>query len=69
MNYGALGSVIGHEFAHGFSGFYTYDYESLHKIWENDTIETFLERTQCIIEEYDNYKFETTGMKVRSKIF
>uniref|UniRef100_A0A1Y1M379 Peptidase M13 N-terminal domain-containing protein n=1 Tax=Photinus pyralis TaxID=7054 RepID=A0A1Y1M379_PHOPY len=57
MNFAAIGSVIGHEITHGFddtgkqfdkNGIFT-DW------WDQKTQELFLEKTQCIIDQYNKY--------------
>lgn len=64
MNYGALGTVIGHEYTHGFSGWFFYNFDELYDIWQNDTVHQFQERAQCIMDEYENYLLENSGKKV-----
>lgn len=63
MNYGALGSVIGHEFSHGFTGWYD-SINDWNTGWENDTIEHLRDRAQCIIDEYESYEIANTGTTV-----
>lgn len=59
MNYGALGSVIGHELTHGFSIMYERneddDYE---KLWTNGTLEKRGEIVECIKNSYDDFSIE-----------
>ena len=54
MNYGAIGSVIGHEITHGFDdqGSQSDDNGNLVNWWDLDTKQKFLDKTQCIIGTY-----------------
>ncbi|RLN83333.1 hypothetical protein BBJ28_00021621 [Nothophytophthora sp. Chile5] len=56
-NFGAIGSVIGHELTHGFddSGrFYAGD-GNLADWWSNATVKEFTQRTQCLVDQYAAY--------------
>jgi predicted metalloendopeptidase len=52
----ALGSIVGHEMSHGFDEF-RQRYYRIQKIfdWSNDTINTLDKRSECMIEQYDEY--------------
>lgn len=63
MNYGALGTVIGHEYSHGFSG-WSSSFSDPGEFWRNQTIENFRERAQCLMDEYETYELEMTGTTV-----
>ncbi|XP_066603000.1 neprilysin-1 isoform X2 [Prorops nasuta] len=57
LNYGAIGSILGHELTHGFdnSG-RQYDIDgNLRQWWTNETISEYTDRTQCFIDHYDRY--------------
>ncbi|KAL4172688.1 hypothetical protein KRP22_007851 [Phytophthora ramorum] len=56
-NFGAIGSVIGHELTHGFdsSGRYYAGDGNLKDWWSNDTEREFSQRTQCLVNQYDAY--------------
>lgn len=57
LNYGAIGTVLGHELTHGFdnSGRY-YDFDgNIRQWWTNETILEYNERTQCFIDHYNTY--------------
>lgn len=61
VNYGSIGSVMGHELTHGFdeSG-REYDKNGMmHEWWNSQTIENFKNATQCMIEQYS--KFDVNG--------
>ncbi len=53
----AIGSVVGHEITHGFDE----DRRHIDKdgkrytSWSNETINMFDKRSQCVIEQYNNY--------------
>ncbi|EZA60937.1 Neprilysin-1 [Ooceraea biroi] len=57
LNYGAIGSILGHELSHGFdnSG-RLYDSDgNLRQWWTNETSTEYTKRTQCFIEHYNTY--------------
>lgn len=66
MNYGAIGFIIGHEITHGFDDMgRQYDSDgNLRDWWQPKTANLFLEKAQCIIEQYGNYTDEATNLKV-----
>lgn len=57
MNYGAIGMVVGHEITHGFDdqGAQKDGEGNLVNWWEKETKKKYLERSQCIIDQYGNY--------------
>lgn len=57
MNFGQLGTVIGHEITHGFDDQGSqYDKEgNLINWWEDDSKKSFVERTQCFVNQYSSY--------------
>ncbi|KAI9323230.1 hypothetical protein BX666DRAFT_2021977 [Dichotomocladium elegans] len=57
INYGALGSVIGHEFTHGFdNNGRNYDAEGRLTVWwTNETSQVFDDRSQCFINQYSKF--------------
>ncbi|RXG54315.1 Endothelin-converting enzyme 1 [Armadillidium vulgare] len=66
LNFGAIGFVIGHEITHGFDDQgRQYDMDgNLDDWWQADTEKRFLEKTNCIIEQYGNYTSETHDIKI-----
>ncbi|XP_076804432.1 endothelin-converting enzyme homolog isoform X1 [Clavelina lepadiformis] len=54
MNYGAIGSIIGHEISHGFDDIGgTYDKNgNINNWWTEKSKNNFKERAQCIIDQY-----------------
>ncbi|KAJ8976142.1 hypothetical protein NQ317_018114 [Molorchus minor] len=57
LNFGGIGVVIGHEITHGFDDKgRLFDHEgNLHLWWRDSSIEKFYEKSQCMIEQYDQY--------------
>lgn len=57
MNYGAIGFVIGHEITHGFDdqGRQFDKNGNLVDWWQEKTKKAFVEKAQCIIDQYGNY--------------
>ncbi|XP_066258701.1 neprilysin-2 isoform X4 [Euwallacea similis] len=57
MNYGAIGFVIGHEITHGFDdqGRQFDKNGNLVDWWQEETKKAFVEKAQCIIDQYGNY--------------
>ena len=66
MNYGAIGSIIGHEITHGFddTGNQFDENGNLVDWWEPKTAEAFKEKAKCIIDQYGNYSEQTTGLNL-----
>lgn len=60
-NYGAIGSVIGHEITHGFdSGGSQFDGDgNLVNWWTESSANNFKQKSQCIINQYSQYKVGT----------
>ncbi|XP_022255642.1 neprilysin-1-like isoform X2 [Limulus polyphemus] len=69
MNFGGIGMVIGHEITHGFDDQGSlYDGEGNIKLWwTKDTREKFDERAKCFINQYNNYKDDTTKLNLNGK--
>ncbi|KAG9511321.1 Neprilysin-1 [Fragariocoptes setiger] len=57
LNYGAIGSIIGHEITHGFDNDGRHhDHAGNQRLWWHpNTIERFLMRSQCMVRQYDDY--------------
>lgn len=66
MNYGAIGSIIGHEITHGFDdqGRQFDKNGNLVDWWAPVTDAKYRQKIQCIINQYNNYTVEEIGMKV-----
>uniref|UniRef100_M4BLC7 Peptidase M13 C-terminal domain-containing protein n=1 Tax=Hyaloperonospora arabidopsidis (strain Emoy2) TaxID=559515 RepID=M4BLC7_HYAAE len=56
-NFGAIGSIIGHELTHGFdaSGRFFAGNGNLQDWWSNDTATEFLLRTDCLVRQYNEF--------------
>ncbi|CAM6054298.1 unnamed protein product, partial [Sphagnum tenellum] len=70
LNFGAIGSVIGHEITHGFddSGRQFDLMGNLLEWWEKETSVRFLEKTRCMVEQYGNFSSSQVGMHVNGII-
>jgi neprilysin len=66
MNFGAIGSVIGHEITHGFDDEGSqFDAEgNLVDWWQEATKTAYLEKAQCIIDQYGNYTEPNVDMQL-----
>lgn len=51
MNFGAIGSIIGHEITHAFD-----DQASKLETWSAESSKAYRERVQCIINQYSSYR-------------
>ena len=60
VNYGAIGVVIGHEISHGFDDQGSqFDAEGrLKNWWTDDDLKHFRERTDCVVNQFENYFIE-----------
>jgi putative endopeptidase len=69
MNYGAIGTIIGHEIAHGFDAHAIHrDATGRHREWLlGEAKEDYDERVQCIVRDLD-HRVGTEGMKVRGDL-
>lgn len=41
---------------------------NLDQWWSNSSVTTFTEKTQCMIEQYNNYHWEEAGLNVSDKV-
>lgn len=66
MNYGAIGFVIGHEITHCFDdqGRQFDKNGNLVDWWAPSTQKAFIEKAQCIIDQYGNYTVPEIGRNV-----
>jgi len=60
VNYGAIGVVIGHEISHGFDDQGSqFDAQGrLRNWWTDDDRKLFLERAQCVVDQFETYFIE-----------
>ena len=61
INYGAFGSILGHEIMHAFDRHGAmYDLNGLDKFWwSNETLQRFNSESDCVVNSYLNYINET----------
>ncbi|XP_054155283.1 neprilysin-4-like [Oppia nitens] len=57
LNYGAIGSIVGHELTHGFdsNGRHHDQYGNQRLWWHPNTIDRFVSKSQCMVNQYNNY--------------
>ena len=67
-NFGAAGSVVGHELTHGFDdqGRHYDGKGNLHEWWKPEDAKNFESRTQCLVDEYGG--FAIGDLKVNGKL-
>ena len=63
LNYAGYGTTIGHEILHAFDDYgRRFDKNGLPTDWwTSQTSRKFLERTQCLIDQYDNFKYKVSS--------
>lgn len=68
MNYGAIGYVIGHEITHGFDDIgKQFDKDgNIVDWWTPSTEKNYVQRRQCIIQQYRNYRVQELDLKVNA---
>ena len=70
LNYGGIGSIIGHEITHGFDD-QGAQYDSTGSVvnwWKPETAENFRKKAQCIIWQYGNYTVKQVNMTINGKL-
>ncbi|KAF7989466.1 hypothetical protein HCN44_008140 [Aphidius gifuensis] len=71
MNYGALGTMIGHEMTHGFDiNGMNYDLYGQwdDSLWTSLSKNNFYNMSKCIIEQYNNFTVPEVGLNVNGTI-
>ncbi|CAF4350265.1 unnamed protein product, partial [Adineta steineri] len=60
INYGAIGSIIGHEVTHGFDNQgRQFDADgNIHSWWSKSSLENFEEKTKCFVKQYSTFTFD-----------
>jgi putative endopeptidase len=60
VNYGAMGTIVGHEITHGFDdqGMNFDEQGSLSNWWSKKTRETFEKKAACVVDQYNAYVVE-----------
>ncbi|VDK31176.1 unnamed protein product [Gongylonema pulchrum] len=66
VNYGAIGSVIGHEITHGFDDQGSqFDHNgNLREWWDENTAKNFHEKKKCFVKEYEQYLVPGTDLHI-----
>jgi len=69
LNYGSMGSVIGHEMTHGFDdqGAKFDPSGNLANWWSDADLKSFKERAQCIIDQFNGFQVDT-GLNENGKL-
>ncbi|KAM4694356.1 neprilysin-like [Discoglossus pictus] len=65
LNYGGIGTVIGHEITHGFDGSGK-DFDengNLFNWWSEESLKKFNDLTQCFVDQYENFSWAQAGGK------
>lgn len=67
LNFGAMGVVMGHELTHAFDDQgREFDRDGdLAPWWNNDTINRFQKRTECLVEQYSSFNY--SGQSLNGK--
>ena len=70
LNYGAIGSTIGHELTHGFEGLGRLfdDIGNFKNWWTPEASKKFKEKAQCMILQYGNYTVGQIDMAVNGEL-
>jgi predicted metalloendopeptidase len=68
VNYGAMGSVIGHEMTHGFDDQgRKFDAQgNMREWWTPEDLKNYQERSKCVEDQYNSYEYE--GQRVNGKL-
>jgi len=69
LNYGGIGSFIGHAITHGFDDTgRMFDKDgNIKQWWDQSTITSFKEKTECMINQYDSYRLEEINKYVNGE--
>lgn len=69
MNFGAIGTIVGHELIHAFDdqGSQFDENGNLKNWWHKKTLDAFVEKTKCFIETYNSIKVEEIDEYVSRK--
>ncbi len=61
-----IGMVMGHEITHGFDNDGRQYDKNGNKVswWTNETIDAFIKRKECIIQQYSNYTVTQVNLQV-----
>ncbi|XP_015834804.2 neprilysin isoform X1 [Tribolium castaneum] len=69
LNYGAMGSILGHELTHGFDneGRKHDKFGNYKEWWTHETIDTFEAKIECFVKQYDNFTLAGVEGHVQGK--
>ncbi|XP_016836925.1 neprilysin-2 [Nasonia vitripennis] len=69
LNYGAIGSIIGHEITHGFDSEGRKSDKNGNQIdwWQASTKIKYLEKANCFVQQYNNYTVKETSLKINGE--
>lgn len=68
MDYGHIGSIIGHEITHGFDSqgaLYNADSVINGSWWTSETTQAFSQKISCFVNQYSQYYVEEVDSYVR----
>lgn len=67
LEFGAIGTILGHELTHGFDNLgRKFDINgNLKNWWSQASLKEFKKRSNCIKKQYNNYYWEAAGSYVR----
>ncbi|XP_020280455.1 endothelin-converting enzyme 1 isoform X3 [Pseudomyrmex gracilis] len=70
LNFGGIGVVMGHELTHAFDdqGREFDMYGNLHQWWNNATTDRFKNRTECFVEQYNQYQVNGRNVNGRQTL-
>ncbi|XP_078049259.1 M13 family metallopeptidase neprilysin 5 [Augochlora pura] len=70
LNYGAIGTVLGHELTHGFdnNGRHYDSVGNVRQWWTNETISEYTAKTECFINHYNSYYEEEASDYIDGKL-
>lgn len=70
MNFGAIGIIIAHEITHAFDNVgRTFDKDgNVKNWWDPKTEMMFINKTKCLINQYNNYIVPENDMKVSNRL-
>lgn len=70
LNYGGIGVVIGHEITHGFDDKgRQFDKDgNMVQWWNDNTIRSFRQRAQCIVDQYSRYRVDEVGLYMNGRM-
>ncbi|CAD6994688.1 unnamed protein product, partial [Ceratitis capitata] len=71
LNYGSVGTILGHELTHGFddSGRMFDKNGNMLQWWSNETIKEYINRTDCFVDQYSRYYLPDVDEYVSKPIF